>query len=978
MGADMAAGNCCCNSICRISLDDWDGNGLHTFESVSNLNTTIPSAPTGVTTLTKTDAITGTITGATNASPIVITSAGHGLSTGDQVSITGVVGNTAANGVRAIISLSSSTFSLTGSTGSGAYISGGTWKAYDGTTLDKVKYPDTSFSGATPIVDNQSNSLEVNTSFNWTQGVSTFQNAYYCYGQTYQSLVLYPTGQKYNYWMEIDFAVRYLNKTHDTSSTPTTVTDYTYNVGDAFTGMQNVIMCLAIRQGSNVWIQPFPNTYREGVTGFVWNSGGTYSASLKSGKWVRKGSNAINPLAVIGGSNDYSTPEYYFLSDLTNTGTLPLIDLCYGAAPIYFGWATVLKGIQHTSGGTYRSDRLIEQKIRIDRMCLNWIEDPAPACPCFDNCFKFSSSSGERTYSCTSTTADDLSVKLGPAYLSETPPQTYTVGFTVYQKVVVDDISWLTGGSSTLATPIVMSSTNLQDYLGATHSWTSAPNPPPVVYLDNTHFYFSTGYTPSPYNNIGTIVPAGATISSTKTPWTLPTLTDCMLQHGSWPAVSPFTTWGSVPTPWCVFNDATNSYYLGVQKSSKHALLLLNAGRDYCVYACDDFDTTGGSFTLICLNMTNLGSGGFHDTSNWPTVADAITLAASSPDPYGLIHDTLPTNITVTGIRCDGTTIPGGETGAGSCEGGGHYTSSFISGTWRWINSSAGCSTGCVAPAALTSSFISSYGNPTGSGQTLITDCVPYINHAPQGANKTISGAASNYTFAAADFSFTDPNDWPQANFLAVKVAQLPTIGTLTLDVVHGGTTTTTNVVLNQYILKSDIDASRFKYVVGPSHYATAGVANDVWKFQVQDDGGTDHDGLDTDATKRNFTFGIRLNHAPVGTDKTIAIGHNTPYTFSISDFGFTDPNDSPPDLFYEFHIISVPTHGVLAWSGSTMHNGDAQLTTGVGLGNLVYTPTTGYSGTDTITFKVQDDGGTLNSGVDTDTSARTWTLNVS
>lgn len=66
------------------------------------------------------------ISGATNASPIVITTnANHNFVTGDQVEITGIVGNTAANGIRTVTVLSATTFSLNGSTGNGAYTSGG-------------------------------------------------------------------------------------------------------------------------------------------------------------------------------------------------------------------------------------------------------------------------------------------------------------------------------------------------------------------------------------------------------------------------------------------------------------------------------------------------------------------------------------------------------------------------------------------------------------------------------------------------------------------------------------------------------------------------------------------------------------------------------------------------------------------------------------------------------------------------------------
>jgi len=68
-----------------------------------------------------------TVTGATNASPIVITTGGgHLLHTGQTVSISGVGGNTAANGEWVVTVLTSTTFSLNGSTGNGAYGGGGT------------------------------------------------------------------------------------------------------------------------------------------------------------------------------------------------------------------------------------------------------------------------------------------------------------------------------------------------------------------------------------------------------------------------------------------------------------------------------------------------------------------------------------------------------------------------------------------------------------------------------------------------------------------------------------------------------------------------------------------------------------------------------------------------------------------------------------------------------------------------------------
>ena len=71
---------------------------------------------------------TGTLTNATNATPIVITSAAHKLTDGMKVTIAGVTGNTAANGTFTITYIDANSFSLNSSVGNGAYVNGGTWK----------------------------------------------------------------------------------------------------------------------------------------------------------------------------------------------------------------------------------------------------------------------------------------------------------------------------------------------------------------------------------------------------------------------------------------------------------------------------------------------------------------------------------------------------------------------------------------------------------------------------------------------------------------------------------------------------------------------------------------------------------------------------------------------------------------------------------------------------------------------------------
>jgi len=74
-----------------------------------------------------TSALTGSITDASNTSPIVITSATAGLTTGDSVTIGGVQGNTAANGTFTVTVTGPNTFQLNGTSGNGAFAGGGTY-----------------------------------------------------------------------------------------------------------------------------------------------------------------------------------------------------------------------------------------------------------------------------------------------------------------------------------------------------------------------------------------------------------------------------------------------------------------------------------------------------------------------------------------------------------------------------------------------------------------------------------------------------------------------------------------------------------------------------------------------------------------------------------------------------------------------------------------------------------------------------------
>lgn len=101
-----------------------DGANYKYFDVSANLMSTWEATNGG--TMPAQESEVKVITDATNDDPIVVTIVAHGFETGDQAAVSGVLGNTAANGNWSITVLTADTFSLDGSTGNGAYTSGGT------------------------------------------------------------------------------------------------------------------------------------------------------------------------------------------------------------------------------------------------------------------------------------------------------------------------------------------------------------------------------------------------------------------------------------------------------------------------------------------------------------------------------------------------------------------------------------------------------------------------------------------------------------------------------------------------------------------------------------------------------------------------------------------------------------------------------------------------------------------------------------
>ena len=185
----------------------------------------------------------------------------------------------------------------------------------------------------------------------------------------------------------------------------------------------------------------------------------------------------------------------------------------------------------------------------------------------------------------------------------------------------------------------------------------------------------------------------------------------------------------------------------------------------------------------------------------------------------------------------------------------------------------------------------------------------------------------------------------------------------------------------------TDVDADPLSYTVsGAAAHGTAAVnsttglwtytpASNYWgsdTFTVQASDG--HGGVTTQLVNVSITS---VNDAPAGTDKTLTLLEDGSYTFSASDFGFTDPNDSLAANSLQSVLIStLPASGSLTLNGVAVSAG--QEIAAVNLANLVWSPAADYNGSGlNFKFQVRDNGGTANGGVNLDPSANTISFTV-
>jgi hypothetical protein len=126
---------------------------------------------------------------------------------------------------------------------------------------------------------------------------------------------------------------------------------------------------------------------------------------------------------------------------------------------------------------------------------------------------------------------------------------------------------------------------------------------------------------------------------------------------------------------------------------------------------------------------------------------------------------------------------------------------------------------------------------------------------------------------------------------------------------------------------------------------SSAGTSSAIGTATIKDDGTGDvFSGTSGDPDVSPGSLDHDKNDAPAGTDKTITLNEDATHTLSASDFGFTDPNDTPANTLQSVIIATLPGAGTLTLNGVAVTVG--QVIPAASIASLVYAPAANANGT--------------------------------
>ncbi|MEM6616942.1 MAG: tandem-95 repeat protein [Pseudomonadota bacterium] len=226
----------------------------------------------------------------------------------------------------------------------------------------------------------------------------------------------------------------------------------------------------------------------------------------------------------------------------------------------------------------------------------------------------------------------------------------------------------------------------------------------------------------------------------------------------------------------------------------------------------------------------------------------------------------------------------------------------------------------------------------TQSDTEVLTISLTAVNDAPTSADGVVNvnedGSVEIESFLI-DYADVDGD-----LFQSITIESLPSNGTLK----NGANA----VAVGQIFTVADLDGGDLTYAPNPN---ISGTNADSFTYTVSDGAASS-----SPASTLQIDV-IASNDLPTSSDNSTTINEDQIYQFGQSDFDFNDVEDGL-DLT-EVRIVSGPANGVLDDNGVTLNAGDTLDLDALLDGDLTYTPTANFNGSDDFTFRVIDsDGG--------------------
>ena len=359
--------------------------------------------------------------------------------------------------------------------------------------------------------------------------------------------------------------------------------------------------------------------------------------------------------------------------------------------------------------------------------------------------------------------------------------------------------------------------------------------------------------------------------------------------------------------------------------------------------AADENGAGYASFTFKVSDGTEESAATYTMTVDVTAVNDAPT---GVPTISGAARVGQTLSASRTGIE-DVDGLPGNESGYG----------------YQWVRVDSGVETDISGATSRTYEVVTadegkklkvkvSYTDDGGTAEEVVSAETEAVgaNTVPEGADRTVrTDEDTAYTFAAADFGFTDGDGEVLAS---VEVVTVPVAGSLTLN--------SAAVSAEDRVTKTQLDGGELEFTPAADENG-AGYASFTFKVS---------DGTEESTATYTMTIDVTaVNDAPEGADRTVTTDEDTAYTFAAGDFGFTDGDG---DVLASVTVVTVPAAGSLTLDGTAV-TADAEVTkTQLDGGELEFTPAADENGVGyaSFTFKVSD-------GTEESTATYTMTIDV-